>query len=222
MSFHDTLFPVEISYGSKGGPRFSTTVITLASGKERRNQNWVDVRAEYDVSHGIKDKEDMADLRDFFYARRGRAHSFRFLDPSDNELVNQTIGVGDGVKKSFQITKTYSALSNPYVRTITKPVDGSLTGVTMGVNVGIEVPWADTTYASIGNPTDRLRGFRINYNTGEIVFNTAPAMSANVVIGSISFHVHVRFDTDVFDAVHEFWQTESWSQILLVEIKDAV
>lgn len=55
MAFHDVVFPDEIAYGSKGGPKFQTTVVTLGSGVERRNQDWSRVRAEYDVSHGIKD-----------------------------------------------------------------------------------------------------------------------------------------------------------------------
>jgi hypothetical protein len=228
MAFHDVLFPKAISYGSKGGPRFSTTVLTLASGKERRNQNWLDVRAEYDVSHGIKDRVDMAELRDFFYGRRGKAFSFRFYDHADNVVLNQNIDLGDGVKKSFQIVKTYSPAANPYVRKITKLVAGTLHGVTVADVEMTEYNWIEpgspaynAWYGALSAPA-KLLAFMLNYATGELYFATAPAAAALIELAAVDFHVHVRFDTDVFDSVHDFWETESWESILLVEIKDAI
>ena len=227
MAFHDTLFPKAISYGSKGGPRFSTTVLTLASGKERRNQNWIDVRAEYDVSHGIKDRTDMMELREFFYARRGKAFSFRFHDHADNVVFNQKIGQGDGVNKSFQIVKTYSPAANPYVRKITKPVSGTLHGVLVAGVAKTEYAYivpgtlAYTTWFNALSAPAKLAAFMCNYSTGDLYFATAPAAGDLIEVAAVNFHVHVRFDTDVFDSVHDFWETESWESILLVEIKDA-
>ena len=107
MAYHNVLFPKEISYGSKGGPAFKTTVITLASGLERRNQEWKRVRAIYDVSHGIKSPAELEELRSFFYARRGMANSFNYFDWGDHEIVTQNIGIGDGIKRNFQIIKSY-------------------------------------------------------------------------------------------------------------------
>jgi uncharacterized protein (TIGR02217 family) len=227
MAFHDVLFPKAISYGSKGGPRFSTTVLTLASGKERRNQNWLDVRAEYDVSHGIKDRVDMAELRDFFYGRRGKAYSFRFYDHADNVILNQDIALGDGTTKLFQIVKTYSPAANPYVRKITKLVDGTLHGVSVADVVMVEYDWitpgtpAYITWFNALSAPAKLLAFMCNYATGELYFATAPANGALIDLAAVDFHVHVRFDTDLFDSVHDFWETESWESILLVEIKDA-
>ncbi len=36
MSFHDVRFPTDISYGSSGGPGFSTAIIEVDSGAEER------------------------------------------------------------------------------------------------------------------------------------------------------------------------------------------
>jgi uncharacterized protein (TIGR02217 family) len=52
--FHEVLFPVDISYGSEGGPKWKTSVFQADSGFEARVSDWKSTRAEYDVSQGIK------------------------------------------------------------------------------------------------------------------------------------------------------------------------
>lgn len=205
MAFHDVQFPQEISYGSKGGPKFMTSIVTLASGKERRNVDWTKARAEYDVAHGIKDSAQMTELREFFYARFGRAHSFRFKDWGDFELLAEPQGIGDGVTAIFQMRKQYSSGSSSYVRKITKPVRGSLQGLTVNNVLKLEgVDWD------------------CDYSTGLITFRAGkiPPLNATIEILSGEFDVHCRFDTDHFDPSHDFWETESWDTIPLVEIKD--
>lgn len=211
MAYHDSLFPPEISYGSKGGPAFKTTVVTLASGIERRNAEWVKVRAEYDVSHGIKDPEQMEALRHFFYARYGMAHSFKFLDHGDFEIFDQQVGTGDGVKRTFQAIKSYVDGIYTYEREITKLELGSVEPLTIN-----DVPKVET--ASTGN----ANGYQINYQTGVITFNVAPPAGQIIRMPYARFYVHVRFDIDVLDPVHEFWLYQSWESIPLVEVKGAV
>lgn len=209
MPFHEILFPVNISYGSAGGPKFKTTVFTADSGYEQRNIDWANTRAEYDVSHGIKTQVQMDELTAFFYARRGRAYGFRFQDWNDYLLKLQVIGVGDGIKRTFQIVKTYadsqdeSGQSFSFTRKITKPAWGTVAGVTVGGVVKVVT-------------TD----YTVDYTTGEITFVVAPADSAEVKIGAAEFHVPVRFDTDHLDATHEFWMTQTWASIPLVEVRD--
>lgn len=209
MPFHEVLFPADISYGSQGGPKFKTTVFTADSGYEQRNIDWANSRAEYDVSHGIKDQDAMDVLTAFFYARRARAYGFRFKDWNDYKLKLEQIAVGDGATTVFQITKTYTD-SQPetgetfsFTRKITKPSFGTVSGVTVGGVVKT-------------SPTD----YSVNYTTGMITFVVAPALDALVVIGAAEFHVPVRFDTDHLDASHEFWNTQSWNSIPLVEVRD--
>jgi uncharacterized protein (TIGR02217 family) len=209
MSFHEVLFPENISYGSAGGPKFKTTVFTADSGFEQRNIDWANTRAEYDVSHGIKTQAQMDELTAFFYARRGRAYGFRFKDWNDYLLTQEVIAHGDGATTVFQITKTYSSTqaesgeTDSYTRKITKPKWASVSGVTVG---GV-VKTSPTHYT-------------VDYNTGLITFVTAPALNAEIKIGSAEFHVPVRFDTDHLDAAHEFWMTQSWNSIALVEVRD--
>jgi uncharacterized protein (TIGR02217 family) len=137
-AFHEILFPAEISYGSSGGPKFKTTIFEADSGYEQRNIDWSNQKAEYDVSHGIKDQAQMDALTAFFYARRGRAYGFRFKDWNDYSIAAQQIAVGDGATLVFQIVKTYrsaqteSGETDTYIRKLTKIAWGSVAGVTVG------------------------------------------------------------------------------------------
>lgn len=202
MSFHDIRFPIEISYGSKGGPQFNTTVLVLASGFEKRNINWSQLQAKYDVAHGVKTTDQMHELRDFFVARQGKAYSFRFKDFLDYEIKNQTLGVGDGVRKKFQIFRTYTSGTISYDRLVTKIVGGTVAGLYVG----------DTPVA---NPETR-----VDLSTGMITLATAPAQDVPVTLEYCQFDVHVRFDTDAFEGIHDAWELGSWTSIPLVEIKE--
>ncbi|RYE16938.1 MAG: TIGR02217 family protein, partial [Sphingobacteriaceae bacterium] len=49
QSFKEIRFPEDISYGSSGGPGYSTDIITVNSGAEQRNINWNQARSKYNV-----------------------------------------------------------------------------------------------------------------------------------------------------------------------------
>lgn len=201
MSFHDVEFPRSISYGSLGGPQFNTTVLILSSGYEKRNINWAEVRATYEVSHAIKERSQIDVLLNFFYARQGRAYSFRFFDWADYQTGPQTLGVGDGVNKVFQLVKVYSSGSFTYTRDITKPITGTLENLALD---------------AVTQNTD----FTVDYATGIVTFTTAPGDGVEVTIDNVEFHVHARFDIDKMDITQDFWETMSWPSIPLVEVKE--
>jgi hypothetical protein len=64
--------------------------------------------------------------------------------------------------------------------------------------------------------------YTIDYNTGEITFLVAPASSAAIVIGRGEFHVPVRFDIDQLDITQDAFDSKSWQNIPLVEIRPRV
>ena len=180
----------------------------MSSGYEKRNINWSLVRAAYDVSQGIKTKEDMDVLRAFFYARRGRAYGFRFKDWGDFEISRQEIGATDGTTEDFQIYKTYSSSGTDFDRIITKPVTGT-------VRV-----WVNSVEIDEGSASDE---FEVDTTTGIITLgSTHVATSTYPVEVECEFDVPVRFDTDHLDAVHDFYNVESWDSIPLVEVRDIV
>lgn len=189
-----------ISYGSSGGPQFSTTILTITSGFEKRKQNWVQVRAEYDVAKAVRTREQMDDLLRFFYCRRGRARGFRYYDWNDAYAENATIGIGNGTRTVWQLFKLYDGGAVTYARPITKPIVGSITGLRLN---GVEQP----------------TGWSCNHETGLITFNTAPGAGVVISIDGFEFDVPVRFDTDFLNITHDFWETMSAPSIALAEIK---
>jgi uncharacterized protein (TIGR02217 family) len=69
----------------------------------------------------------MEEILDFFYARNGKAYGFRFKDWMDYQLVHESIAVGDGVTKTFQVIKVYEPNGFPFVRPIRKLNPGTIT-----------------------------------------------------------------------------------------------
>lgn len=204
IAFIEERFNADISYGSSGGPSFSTEVFTSSAGFEQRNINWEEARCVYDVSHGIRDKADMEEILNFFYAVRGRATAFRYKDWSDYQLDAEQIATGDGVETEFQIIKTYSAGAASYERTIRKIVTPTAGPPT--------IPFIVTVADVLVDPAD----YSVNLNTGIITFDAAPTGAIKV---TCEFDVPVRFDTDNMPITLEAFELESWESIPLVEIK---
>ena len=90
----EAVFPTDISYGSSGGPEFSTEVVVLGDGSERRNQRWEQPRSRWNVAYGVKAAEQLDALMTFFWARQGRARGFLFFDHRDHSVFLQSLGVG--------------------------------------------------------------------------------------------------------------------------------
>lgn len=203
--FHEIQFPSNISYGATGGPGFNTTILTLASGFERRNVNWSKTRAQYDVSHGVKTQADLDQLIQFFMARNGKAYGFRFKDWSDFNIPSAggatpiMFTTNGGTTDTFQIVKPYSDAGNTFVRTITKPVAGS---ITVYDNGSVTTDWAvDTT-------------------TGLVtVGSTLEATTGHAIGLTCQFDVPVRFDVDQLKASISDYNNYSWGQIPLLEVR---
>jgi len=196
--FHDVQFPPNISYGSRGGPKFKTSVIPLSSGYEQRNANWSSVRGEWNVTHGVKTRAQVSELIQFFYGRMGRAYAFRFKDWSDYQLPAHTLGTGDGVRVSFPLTKVYTSGPVTYTRLIQLPVVSTLALTVGGLPT---VDWAM-------NPSY------------EVQFETPPAIGEIVALtDDAEFDVAARFDTDHMDVSLDDFDTSAWGSIPVVEVR---
>ncbi len=205
VPFVESLFPPDISEGSSGGPKFKTEVFVSATGYEQRSVLWSDTRAEYNVSHGIRDRSAMDEVLKFFYTMRGRGIGFRFKDWTDYQLSNELIGVGNGTKTTFNITKTYAAVgtgAQPFVREIFKVLATADDKV-----------WVNGVLKTI--TTD----YTIDYNNGTITFTTPVPTAHEVRVTLGEFHVPVRFDIDHLPISVDAWEIESVDNIPLVEIK---
>ncbi|PSJ20061.1 TIGR02217 family protein, partial [Halomonas sp. ND22Bw] len=92
----------------------------------------------YLIGANLRSLDDMAELTAFFEARRGRLYGFRFKDFADFTSCapggtpapdDQALGVGDGARTAFDLTKAYGDVA----RAIVKPVAGSVRVAVGGV-----------------------------------------------------------------------------------------
>lgn len=196
--FHEVRFPEGIARGATGGPGYDTTIVSTVAGYERRNANWAQARGRWDVGSGLKRREDLLTLIAFFRARQGRAFGFRFKDWTDFTATNVTLGSGDGAKKVFQLVKRYASGGVEVVRSVTKPVIGSLMVYRDGVVVGA--------------------GVSLDSASGLVTFGTAPAPGA-AISATFEFDVPVRFDTDQMGVSLDAYDRGSWPEIPIVEIR---
>jgi len=198
MSFVETQFPVDISYGSAGGPEFSTDIVVTHGGREQRNSNWSQSRARYNVAYGVKTKEQMAELITFFRARKGQAEGFRFKDWTDYEAAGELLAIGDGITTEFQLIKAYTSGSTTQSRIIVKPIAATLK------------LYLDSVLHATGYVLDAA--------TGMITFDSAPADGVNIH-ADFEFDVPVRFATDRLSSSLDDYGVYSVRDIPLVEVR---
>jgi uncharacterized protein (TIGR02217 family) len=209
-SFHDVRFPLGVSFGATGGPERRNEIVSLTSGREKRNARFSQSRRHYDAGTGVRSLTDLHDVLAFFEARRGSLHAFRFRDPFDMKscrpeqtpaALDQPIGTGDGEAKLFQLSKTYGSGNDAYVRPVTKPVAGSVRVAVDGVEL---TQGADFT-------VDEATGL-VTFDAGSI-----PAEGAAVTAGFV-FDVPVRFDVDRIEASLATFRAGAIPTIPLVEV----
>lgn len=196
MEFIENYIPTSISYGSIGGPEFSTDITEVASGNEYRLIAKENPRRKYVITPVITKKEQLQDLIAFFCALRGKAHGFRFRDFADYYAINEEIAIGDGFQTEFQITKKYQAESLIYLRKITKIASQGLEVFIDGVKVN---------------------AFQLDANNGKIYFRLPPKAGA-VITANFYFDVPVRFDQDNIEYQLETNNYYSVGEIKLIEI----
>jgi uncharacterized protein (TIGR02217 family) len=100
------LFPTlpGLGWSSTKRPTASTRIATHVSGREVRSANYAYPLYEFEVLFELLRSgaaQELETLMGFFLQCQGQFGVFRFVDPSDNAVTGQTLGVGDGVTTSF-------------------------------------------------------------------------------------------------------------------------
>lgn len=181
-SFDEVVFPLELVYGSAGGPGYQTGYVALASGATERVSQAADPLHVYDARQAVRTAADMAVLKDFYLARRGGLRGFLLKDPADFSTGPEgrgapspqdvLLGYGDGTRTKWQMVKRYNPGTDwEYVRPIKKPKAGSLLASVDGI------------------PTTALS---FSTSTGEVVFVVPPPVGATVRAGCL-FYTPVFF-----------------------------
>lgn len=173
MAFIETRLNDTVRYGFSGGPRFSTRIVTLTNGAERRNRKWSRALWSYKAPYNRMTPELYAQIYAAFLAAGGMADGFRFKDWADYSATGEALGAAPaGTTDPVQLVKTYAFGSANYVRNIIKPVAGTVIVYLGGSPVAGTV---DTT-------------------NGE--FTPSAAWGSGALTGDFEFDVPVRFDTD--------------------------
>jgi uncharacterized protein (TIGR02217 family) len=204
MTFHNVRLPIEVERGAHGGPHFRTNVTTLASGLELRNAMWTRSRGSWEVAYGVQSTNatdsNFNEVVDFFYARQGMLHDFRFRDWSDYKIdPAQVIGVGNGAISTFRIIRKYTSGPSTYERRITRPTQSTLVVTVNGVSKTLGVDYTE--------------------NLGVLVFSVPPPAGHNVAV-ACEFDVPVRFDTDHLGIVTHIAGVMSIPSLIITEVKE--
>lgn len=180
----DRDFPRDVAAGCMVTPETRSEVVELASGGEERNQRWSRFRRDIDASLGIRTADDLAAVVDLFHEAGGRARSFRFQDWGDHRSAapsapiaptDQPLGVGDGSRVDFQVSKTYGAAPFAVVRAILLPRIA-------GFRVALD-------------GAEALSGWTLATLGGVVTFDAAPAPGVAVTAG-FEFDIAARFAAD--------------------------
>jgi len=198
MAFLEEQFPTSISYGSSGGPKYSTTIATVNSGFEQRNINWTDARCEYIVNQAVRTEQQINELVAFFRTVKGMGIGFRYKDWTDYKATGEALGVGDGIMASFQMKKVYTfGTGATYDRIIKKPVAGSISVYVDGILDGTAT---------------------VDITTGIITFPVAPVLNS-IITADFEFDVPARFGNDSMNITLDFALISTWSNITVLEIR---
>ena len=114
------------------------------------------------------------------------------------EPVDQPLGLGDGLRVTFALAKTYLSGAEGYARPIRKPVVGSVR-VALG-----------------GLPKVEGEEFTVDAVRGEVTFAVAPDIGVQVTAG-FEFDVPVRFDTDRIETSVSSFQAGEVPSVPVVE-----
>ena len=175
MSFIDVQINAKTNIGFAGGPEWRTLVVQMASGRNRRRQEWSMPHHKYTADYTTLRPQDQNDILAAFIAAKGQMHTFAMRDWNDYRARGEVIGQGDGTDTPVQLIKTYTFGPASYVRPITLPVERSVR-VYQG---GVLVP----------STVDRLTG---------LVTPDAPWEDGADITADFDFNVRVRFASDYF------------------------
>lgn len=139
---------------------------------------------------------ELATLLGFFNQRQGRFDSFLYQDQDDNSVVNQGIGIGDGVTTAFPLVRAFGG----FEEFVTAPK--AISAVTVG-----GTPTSAYTFTQWGSTTP-----------GIVTFSSAPTASA-AILASFTYYFPCRFSDDKYafaKIMSGYYQLKkmSWNSIL--------
>lgn len=197
------LFPNSFSHSTSFDITFDTDVITFNETKEIRRIKRAEHMSTFNIVFGQRDVLLIDTVRNFFMSCKGRAHSFNFKNISDFkskspfDVISATdvsLGLGDGVNRSFNIVKKYGTFSKRIYQ-----VD------------------KNTLLVSIDNVIINSLNYSVD-DKGTITFNVPVALNSEVKCG-YEYFTPVRFDTDTLSVIFSGYEVRELPQFELVEVE---
>lgn len=138
MAFIDHRLNDRYRFGFVGGPRWSTRIRPLRSGRELRMKQWSMPHHEYVANFATLNEAEKQEMLAVLMATAGSWADFRFKDWNDWQASNEAFGVGDGTSTPKQLTKTYVWGPASYTRTITLPLNAVVTADGVPITVTVD------------------------------------------------------------------------------------
>jgi|ERR1035437_3389999 uncharacterized protein (TIGR02217 family) len=205
--FMECRFPINISYGARGGAGWCTRVEANDGGYELRSPRFAEMsggealvlplqRGRWMVAHQLRNPAEWATLIAFHRLARGRLHGFRFQDWSDFQDEGAGVLVTNAVGYP-QLAKQYS-------------FPDYITGLPVFVNRIIYKPQPGSVVFSDASALD--------YTTGVVTGGTV-----GTTTWTGKFDVPVRFDVDHCELHYRDFNIVDWPGVPIAElhIKDS-
>ena len=183
MTVIETRLSPRVEAGFSAVPGYSTRVVTLRNGSERRNAMWTAAKRRYTSRYASFDATGRADILNCVMATVGQTYAFLFKDWNDYRVTAQSLGTAPSGTTAVQLVKTYTFGSQTVTRTITRPRSATL-----------------TVYQADGSGNPVAKAGTVSATTG--LFTPATAWtSGRALTATFEFDVPVRFATDEIEFV---------------------
>lgn len=161
MAFIDAQLSERVAYGFKAGPEYSTQIVAMTNGREKRAGEWLLPRIRFSASYENFKQQYRDEILAAFHACRGRLHCFKFKDWTDLVAIDEPVAPEIGTTNPMQLVKTYAFGAQTAERmiqctdssvTLTKD-GGAFTAYTLDADTGLVTPdaaWEAGEYAWSG------------------------------------------------------------------------
>lgn len=109
--------PPGLSWNVNRRPRWSTVTKKSVSGREFRAAQYSypvwEYKMSFEVLRARSALPEMQALAAFFNARQGSYDTFLYIDPDDNAVTQQSLGVADGVGIQYQLLRAFGGYVEP-------------------------------------------------------------------------------------------------------------
>jgi uncharacterized protein (TIGR02217 family) len=214
-TFIEQRFPDGISWNCTTDESFNTDEVIVASGYVKTNINWDTPLKTFNVAHGLKNKQQIIELKSFFRMVMGKAIGFRFKDWNDYEvsitegIINE--GSPIGASKSFQLYKQYQFGNQiPSFLKITKPVNSAL------YPNNTTAPIAIYQNGVVVAPSN----YSVNYSTGIVtLIDTFTVSPTDNFTWTGEFDIPAKFRNDTMKINQNNFDIYNWDSIEVMELR---